>query len=96
MPSIYLHRLVLFFDATLFEGDSGALDQAYGMVGVEDGSVVLVGYSAGDWAGRNAGGRDFAAVKVDSDGQVLWMRQASLVSFHSGHQQQALIAHCTR
>lgn len=84
---------MLIFDSTLFQGDSGGLDQAYRMVEADDDSVVLVGYSTGDWSGGNTGGRDFAAAKVDSDGQVLWMWQASLVRYHSAHQ-AGLISHC--
>lgn len=40
-----------------------------------DGSVVLAGYTGGDWASPNAGGNDFAAVKLDADGMLLWQWQ---------------------
>lgn len=37
-----------------------------------DGSVVLAGSTEGDWGGTNAGLGDFAAVKLDESGTVLW------------------------
>lgn len=40
----------------------------------ENGSVVMGGFSAGDWDGHS-GGADFAAVKLDSDGIVQWRWQ---------------------
>lgn len=41
----------------------------------KDGSMVLAGYTFGDWAAGNAGEEDFAAVKLDSDGVELWRWQ---------------------
>lgn len=44
-----------------------------------DGSILLAGYTAGDWDGVNAGGWDFAMVALTADGQEeLWRWQASL------------------
>ena len=41
-----------------------------------DGSVVLAGYSEGDWAEANAGGSDLAAVKLDAAvGTEIWRWQ---------------------
>ena len=40
-----------------------------------DGSVVLAGASSGNWSGLNRGGQDFAAVKIDSDGNEIWRWQ---------------------
>lgn len=33
-----------------------------------DGSILLTGYTTGDWYGSNAGLRDFVAVMFDSSG----------------------------
>lgn len=41
----------------------------------KDGSVVLAGYSEGDWAAPNAGFKDFVAVKLASDGTEVWRWQ---------------------
>ncbi|CAN0335703.1 unnamed protein product, partial [Ectocarpus sp. 8 AP-2014] len=41
-----------------------------------DGSVVLAGSTEGDWGGTNAGLGDFAAVKLDDSGAVLWKWQS--------------------
>lgn len=41
-----------------------------------DGSVVLAGSTSGDWQGNNLGKSDFAAVKLDADGNLLWKWQA--------------------
>lgn len=44
---------------------------------LDDASVVLAGATRGNWAMMNAGGDDFAAVKLDGDGLELWRWQAS-------------------
>lgn len=41
----------------------------------EDGSVVMVGYTLGDWDGTSAGGADFAAAKLDAEGKEVWRWQ---------------------
>ncbi|CAN0483185.1 unnamed protein product, partial [Scytosiphon promiscuus] len=41
----------------------------------EDGSVVVVGYTYGDWDGVNAGGADFAALRLDANGTEIWRYQ---------------------
>lgn len=51
----------------------------YGVAALNGGSVVLAGYSEGDWDGVSSGGQDFAAVELDSDGTVLWRWQVILV-----------------
>lgn len=50
----------------------------------EDGSVVLVGHTSGNWAGENSGKHDFAATKVDRDGVELWRWQVSRAALR-GH-----------
>lgn len=45
------------------------------MAAVTDGGVVMAGYTSGDWGAASQGLRDFATVKLDSAGKVLWRRQ---------------------
>lgn len=43
-----------------------------------DGSVVMAGYTEGNWSTTNAGDlgtRDFAAAKIDADGVLIWKWQ---------------------
>lgn len=47
----------------------------------DDGSIVLSGYTEGDWNGLNAGEADFSAVKLDSNGAELWRWQVRLDRF---------------
>lgn len=39
-----------------------------------DGSVILAGWSQGDWSeqGHQGGYSDFVAVKLDADGEEIW------------------------
>lgn len=41
----------------------------------DDDSVVLAGYSCGNWSGLSTGQADFAAVKLAADGNELWRWQ---------------------
>lgn len=50
-------------------------DQLYDGVLDEDGSVLLVGSTSGEWVGPNNGNDDFALVKLAADGTVLWRAQ---------------------
>lgn len=52
-------------------------DKLFAAAVTEDGSIILAGYSEGDWGGVNAGGSDMAAVKLSPDGAVLWRWQVS-------------------
>lgn len=45
-----------------------------------DGSVFLAGTTYGDWYGVNVGGRDFAAAKLDADGNPEWRWQVRLLT----------------
>ena len=44
----------------------------------DDGSVVLAGYTHGNWSGLNAGEADFAACKLDADGREVWRWQVTV------------------
>lgn len=46
----------------------------------EDGSVILVGNTFGDWSRTNADGRDCVVIKLDADGIMQWTWQVKL--FH--------------
>ena len=41
----------------------------------DDGSVVVGGYTSGNWSGVNAGQRDFIAIKLDAAGEEVWVWQ---------------------
>ncbi|CAN0111305.1 unnamed protein product [Ascophyllum nodosum] len=41
----------------------------------DDDSVLLAGYTSGNWSGSHLGGYDFAAVKLDSSGEEEWRLQ---------------------
>lgn len=45
---------------------------------VSGSDVVLAGRTEGDWAASNAGGTDFCVVKLDADGNELWVWQVTI------------------
>lgn len=48
-------------------------DVLHSVAALEDGSVVAAGYAGGTWEGdASAGSNDFGAVKLASNGTVLW------------------------
>lgn len=52
----------------------------YAVAAAEDDSILLAGYTADTFDGANTGGLDFAAVKLDRDGNEMWrwqVRQSS-------------------
>lgn len=60
-------------------GDTGAYTQASGVAALADGSVVLAGHTTGEIAGTipNAGGIDFAVVKLTAAGVLEWAWQVT-------------------
>lgn len=49
-------------------------------VGCEDGSVIIAGFTVGNWAKSNTkGSMDFAAVKLDPAAAVVWTWQVQYV-----------------
>lgn len=57
-------------------------DRFFASAMCKDGSVILAGYSEGDWAEANAGGSDFTAVKLDfAVGTEIWRWQVSFYIF---------------
>lgn len=47
------------------------------MATLSDGSVVLVGYTEGDYASSNEGGYDFVVVKLTAAGVIDWIWQVT-------------------
>lgn len=47
------------------------------MVIAQDGSIVLAGWTDGDFYGANAGSTDFFAVKLNPEMEEIWRWQAS-------------------
>lgn len=54
-------------------------DEVHATVVQDDGTIVLGGYTGGDWNGLNAGGRYIAAVALDPDGEEIWHWQVTSV-----------------
>lgn len=52
-------------------------DYAHGIELDDDGSVVVAGATRGEWAIPNLGEWDFAAFKLDADGNLLWTWQVT-------------------
>lgn len=64
--------------STLLQDGSIETDALLAAVGVADGGVVAAGYSNGTWNSESGSGQvDFAAVKLDADGNVVWIWQVS-------------------
>ena len=60
-------------------GQNGTLedDHLEGVVLESTGTHVFYGITRGDWSGTNAGGYDWAALKVDAQGDILWKWQVA-------------------
>lgn len=56
------------------DGTSGE-DVFRGIPMAENGSVIAVGQTGGDWDGVNAGSDDFVALRLDADGEEIWRYQ---------------------
>lgn len=50
-------------------------DYIAGISSGEDGSFLVFGRTYGNWTGTNAGGADFIAGKIDSNGTLVWRWQ---------------------
>lgn len=65
--------------STLFGQDgTEEFDSISAAVVGHDASVILAGYSIGNWSGTALGRADFAAVKLDAGGNELWRWQVCL------------------
>lgn len=62
--------------ANVQDGTAG-VDIATGVALAEDGSAVLSGSTTGHWNATNLGEPDFAAVKLDVNGALLWKWQVT-------------------
>jgi len=76
MTFIYWRR-VYVFDVVAFQDGTSEDDHLGGAVVGSDGTYVFAGNTRGDWSGTNAGGYDWAAFKVDAQGDILWSWQVS-------------------
>ena len=61
------------------DGTAGE-DTLKGVAIQADGSILLAGYTEGDWDGESAGERDFIMVALSADGEELWRWQVKLKS----------------
>ena len=52
-------------------------DELKGVAVQADGSILLAGYTAGDWDGINAGASEFIMVALSVDGEELWRWQVN-------------------
>lgn len=58
------------------QGGTSATDEALAVVMDSNGNAVVAGSTEESWfSGSAVGQEDFAAVKLDSDGEVLWSWQ---------------------
>lgn len=64
-----LNRFLSFQDGTSLS------DGFFDVAANDDGSMVLAGYTWGSWNATNKGSADFVAVKLDSDGSIVWSWQ---------------------
>ncbi|CAN0213505.1 unnamed protein product [Ascophyllum nodosum] len=58
-----------------WQGGTNSSDVWYGLSVSEDGSVVLAGQTDGSWNATSAGVSDWAAMKLDAEGTVVWKWQ---------------------
>lgn len=64
--------------AAFSEGGTAGEDVITGATPLQDGSVLLVGYTFGDWdegISATLDKRDFAAVQLDANGNEVWRWQ---------------------
>lgn len=59
------------------QGGSDANDRVNTVALAGDGSVILAGSTTGVWSEDNIGLKDFAASKLDSDGNLVWTWQVN-------------------
>lgn len=64
-----------------------------GLAIADDGSILLAGYTTGDWDGENAGLQDFAAVKLDSYSNESWRWQVSPRGAGGRYKSQSVLAY---
>lgn len=57
---------------TLKDGPGTGSNIFLSIAAFDDNSVLLAGYTEGDWDGDNSGGRDFAVTKLSASGVVEW------------------------
>lgn len=53
------------------------------MAVLDDGSILLSGFTADSFAGKNIGSYDVAAIKLDANGNEIWRYQVSDIAIAS-------------
>lgn len=48
----------------VLQNGSAGINYLWAATAVADGSVILAGYTSGNWSGSNQGGKDFAVVNL--------------------------------
>ena len=54
-------------------------DKIFAAAAVDDGSVIIAGYTEGSYGAVNSGSTDFVAVKIDRDANLMWKWQVRAV-----------------
>lgn len=65
----------LLVDALWRQDGTEEFDSISAAVVGDDASILLAGYSSGNWSGNARGQADFVAVNLDADGNELWRWQ---------------------
>ena len=60
---------------TVIKGGTEELDYCIGVAMADDGSVIVTGYTFGEWGEVNAEPTDFVAVKLNAAGEQVWVWQ---------------------
>lgn len=63
----------------MLQDGTEASDKIFAAAAVDDGSVIISGYTEGSYGAVNSGSTDFVAVEVDSDGSLVWKWQVRIL-----------------
>lgn len=66
------------WDSHTFQDGSDEVDEMLGVAAGLDNTMILGGYTFGNWTVTNQGGEDFSAAKLDSDGEQMWQYQVKM------------------
>lgn len=67
--------MIHFTYGTRQDGASEDHDFARGVSAAADGSFFIADFTYGSWGATNVGRSDFCALKIDSEGEELWVWQ---------------------
>lgn len=54
-------------------------DKIFAVAAVDDGSVIIAGYTEGSYGAVNSGSADVVAVEIDRDANLVWKWQVRAV-----------------